>query len=146
MQNELTLDHTALDQHTDKAVLTNYLKKNAVTNQVYLASETTEGAKKAELAYRTLEEKGGYTLTEVTLHTGRSHQIRVQMAGIGNPVFGDVKYGGEKAVKGNLALYAYSLKFTHPVTKELLVFLSEPPKELIPWKAFDVTKYVTILK
>ena len=129
----------------EKAVLTNYLKKNAITNQVYLASETTEGAKKAELAYRTLEEKGEYTLVEVTLHTGRSHQIRVQMAGIGNPVFGDVKYGGEKAVKGNLALYAYSLKFTHPVTKERMVFLSEPHKDLIPWKAFDVTKYVSIL-
>lgn len=130
----------------EKATLTNYLKKNAITNQVYLCAETTEGAKKAELSYRVLEDKGAYSLLEVTLHTGRSHQIRVQMAGIGNPVFGDLKYGGEKAVKGNLALYAYSLKFTHPVTKERLVFMLEPPKDLIPWRAFNVTKYMTPTK
>lgn len=128
----------------EKGTLVNFLKKNPITNQVYLCSETTEGAKRAELSYRVLEEKGKYSLVEVRLFTGRSHQIRVQMAGQSTPVFGDMKYGGEKAVKGNLALYAYSLKFTHPVTKERMVFLSEPPKELIPWRAFDITSKVSL--
>ena len=129
-----------------KGKLVNYLKKNPITNQVYFATETTEGAKKAELEYEVLQTSGEYALTEVTLHTGRSHQIRVQMAGIGCPVFGDVKYGGDKAMKGNLALCAYSLRFTHPVTKERLVFLLEPPKDASPWKAFDVAKYMTVLR
>lgn len=59
--------------------LVNYLKKNAVNNMVYLCPPTTEGAKMASLEYRVAEEKGGCALAEIKLHTGRSHQIRVQM-------------------------------------------------------------------
>ena len=76
----------------------------------------------------------------VKLHTGRTHQIRVQMAGIGTPVYGDMRYGGENAKKGNLALWAYSLAFTHPVTHERLRFLLEPPADSAPWKHFDLQK------
>ena len=116
--------------------LVNYLKKNAVNNMVYLCPPTTDGAKLASLEYRVQDEKGGCTLAEVKLHTGRSHQIRVQMAGIGCPVFGDMRYGGEHAKKGNLALWAYSLTFTHPVAKERMRFMAEPPEEA-PWKYFS---------
>lgn len=122
--------------------LVNYLKKNTVNNMVYLCTPATDGAKLASLDYRVLEEKGGLALTEVKLHTGRSHQIRVQMAGISHPVYGDMRYGGEKAVKGNLALWAYSLSFTHPVTKERLRFLSEPPADENPWKRFELGRVV----
>ena len=107
--------------------LVNYLKKNAVNNMVYLCPPTTEGAKLASLEYRVAEEKGGCALAEVKLHTGRSHQIRVQMAGIGCPLVGDMRYGGENAKKGNLALWAYSLAFSQLVTKERLRFLAETP-------------------
>lgn len=130
----------------DKAVLTHYLKKNAVNNMVYLSSPTVEGAKKAELDYTVVEEKGDYSLVDVRLHTGRSHQIRVQMNAIGCPLYGDMRYGGEKAKKGNLALWAYYLAFSHPVSKERLVFRVEPPKENAPWSAFDVSKSVTVIK
>ena len=123
--------------------LVNYLKKNAVNNMVYLCPPTTEGAKMASLEYRVAEEKGGYALAEIKLHTGRSHQIRVQMAGIGCPVFGDMRYGGERAKKGNLALWAYSLTFTHPVTKERLRFMAEPPEET-PWKHFSLAPLFTL--
>ena len=123
--------------------LVNYLKKNAVNNMVYLCPPTTEGAKLASLEYRVAEEKGGCALAEVKLHTGRSHQIRVQMAGIGCPLVGDMRYGGENAKKGNLALWAYSLAFTHPVTKERLRFLAVPP-ESSPWKYFSLAPLFTL--
>ncbi len=125
--------------------LTNYLKKNTVNNTVYLSTQGTDGAKAAVLDYRILEERGQYALAEIKLHTGRSHQIRVQMAGVGHPVFGDVKYGGEKAQKGKLALWAYSLSFTHPVRKERMRFMAEPPAGEIPWKAFDVRSAVKLV-
>ena len=123
--------------------LVNYLKKNAVNNMVYLCPPTTEGAKMASLEYRVAEEKGGCALAEIKLHTGRSHQIRVQMAGIGCPVFGDMRYGGERAKKGNLALWAHYLAFTHPVTKERLRFMAEPPEET-PWKHFSLAPLFTL--
>ena len=122
--------------------LVNYLKKNTINNMVYLSTEGTDGAKYAALDYRVLEKRGGLALTEVKLHTGRSHQIRVQFAGIAHPVYGDMRYGGEFAIKGRLALWAYSLAFTHPVTKERMRFLSEPPADETPWKFFSVSEFV----
>ena len=122
------------------ATLVNYLKKNPVNNMVYICPQTTDGAKMASLEYNILEEKGGYSLADIKWHTGRTHQIRVQMAGQGTPVYGDMRYGGENAKKGNLALWAYSLSFTHPVTKERLRFMAEPPENQLPWKVFDISK------
>ena len=123
-----------------KAVLTNYLKKNAVNNMVYVCGPTVEGAKLAELDYKILLEADGLSLAEVRLHTGRSHQIRVQMNFLGTPVYGDMRYGGEKAKKGYLALWAYSLSFTHPVLKERMVFKVQPPVDVKPWNEFDLEK------
>ncbi len=127
-----------------KATLTDYMKKNAVNNMVYVCGQSVEGAKFAELEYKVLEEANGLSLTEVILHTGRSHQIRVQMSHNGTPVFGDMRYGGENAQKGNIALWATSLAFSHPVSKQRLVFKIEPPKDGSPWKYFNVSKYVDV--
>ena len=126
------------------ATLTNYLKKNPINNMVYVCPQGTEGAKFAELEYNILEEKNGLSLALVKLHTGRSHQIRVQMANIGTPVYGDMRYGGEKAKKGKLALWAVSLSFTHPVSKERMCFKIQPPADILPWKYFDTEKTVSI--
>ena len=122
-----------------KQTLTNYLKKNPINNMVYVCGQTVQGAKFAELEYNVIEEKAGLSLTEIKLHTGRTHQIRVQTSSLGYPVYGDMRYGGENAVKGNLALWATSLSFTHPVTKERLTFKVEPPKTNSPWKIFDTS-------
>ncbi len=130
----------------EKAILTHYLKKNAVNNMVYITGEATEGAKMARLDYAVLDRKNGLCLTEVRLHTGRSHQIRVQMNAIGCSVYGDMRYGGEKAKKGFLALWAYYLSFTHPVTKERMVFKIQPPKDNSPWNLFDTEKSVKVIK
>ena len=122
--------------------LTGWLKKNTVNNMVYLSTEGTDGAKYAALDYRVLEKKVALALTEIKLHTGRSHQIRVQFAGIAHPVYGDMRYGGEYAQKGRLALWAYSLTFTHPVTKERMRFISGPSAEEGVWKVFDIEKAI----
>ena len=127
-----------------RATLTDYLKKNPINNMVYVCPPVTEGAKFAELEYDVLEEKSGLTLALIKLHTGRSHQIRVQMANVGAPVYGDMRYGGEKAKKGKLALWAVSLSFTHPVSKERLCFKIQPPADLIPWKYFDTEKTLSM--
>ncbi len=119
-----------------KALLENYLRKNSVNNMVYVCTQTEEGAKFASLEYEIKEERAGLSLADITLHTGRTHQIRVQTSSINCPVYGDMRYGGEKAVKGKLALWAYSLRFTHPTTGESLKFIIEPPKEDTPWKLF----------
>ena len=129
---------------TKRATLTNYLKKNPINNMVYVCPPVTEGAKFAELEYDVLEEKSGLTLALIKLHTGRSHQIRVQMANVGAPVYGDMRYGGEKAKKGKLALWAVSLSFTHTVSKERLCFKIQPPADLIPWKYFDTEKTLSM--
>ncbi len=128
--------------HEERGKLVNWLKKNAVNNTVYLCPQGTDGAKLASLDYAVLAKAEGLALTEIKLHTGRSHQIRVQTAGISHPVYGDMRYGGEKAQKGKLALWAYSLSFTHPVTHERLRFLAEPPAEERPWSYFDVSSFV----
>lgn len=128
----------------ETGTLTNYLKKNTVNNMVYLCPQGTDGAKIASLDYRVIEKQGNLALTEIKLHTGRSHQIRVQTAGIAHPVYGDMRYGGEYAVKGKLALWAYSLSFTHPVTKVRLRFVAEPPRTETPWSKFDLAAAVKV--
>ena len=122
----------------EKDTLRNYLRKNSVNNTVYVCTESEEGAKFASLAYEIKDKNSGLCLAEITLHTGRTHQIRVQTAAINCPVYGDMRYGGEKAVKGKLALWAYSLRFTHPVTGEALRFIIEPPVDEMPWKLFSL--------
>ena len=128
----------------ERGTLKNYLRKNTVNNMVYICTPTEEGAKYAELDYKVLESEGKNSLVEVRLHTGRTHQIRVQTAGISHPVYGDMRYGGALAQKGKLALWAYSLSFSHPITKERLKFLAYPPEKETPWKAFDLEKAVEI--
>ncbi len=121
--------------------LENYLKKDEKTNTVRLAPALEEGAKKATLNYKVLEYNEKYSLVEIELETGRSHQIRVQMSANKTPVFADFKYG--KGVKDvNLALFAYKLKFTHPTTKKLMTFLAMPPVDTAPWKYFSVEKHI----
>ena len=127
-----------------KAVLSDYLKKNPVNNMVYVCPQTVEGSKFAELEYRIVDEKGGLSLAVVKLHTGRTHQIRVQFSSRGTPLFGDMRYGGENAKKGRIALWAASLSFSHPVSKERLTFKIEPPKDEVPWNKFDITDQTMI--
>lgn len=122
-----------------RAKLVNYLLKNARTNTVQVVPELTTNAKHAELDYVVLDDNEKVSLVEVNLATGRSHQIRVQLKNIGCPIYGDVKYGGDKLAKGhNLALWAYELKFVHPTTKENMTFKCYPPEDITPWNVFNL--------
>ncbi len=133
---------------TKQNKLVNYLKKDEAKNVVSVCTPSEAGAKRAELNYKVLDTKKAnnntLNLVEVELITGRSHQIRVQMAHIGNALFGDVKYKGD-IVKGyNLALWAYSLKFVHPTTKQLMSFVCLPPENDTPWKFFDLNNLLNV--
>ena len=121
----------------DKARLNCYLVKDAKTNTVNLATKSDYGAKEAILDYEVLDTKSNVSLIKVNLLTGRSHQIRVQMSKQNQtPIYGDFKYG-DKAHGGNLALWAYELKFKHPTTQKPMVFKVLPDTEKLVWKAFE---------
>ncbi len=128
----------------ERGTLVNYLRKNTVNNMVYICTQSEEGAKYAELDYKVVQTVNKYSLVEVRLRTGRTHQIRVQMAGISHPIYGDMRYGGALAQKGKLALFAYSLSFLHPITKERMKFLAYPPETETPWKAFSLKETLEI--
>nr|WP_147803365.1 RNA pseudouridine synthase [Alkalicoccus halolimnae]TXF86238.1 RNA pseudouridine synthase [Alkalicoccus halolimnae] len=117
--------------------LEDFLVKDKQENQVYVTEEGVEGAKKAILEYELLASSGDLSLLSVNLLTGRPHQIRVQLANIGFPIFGDQKYGSSVNKPGQqIALWAGQLGFQHPVKKEPVSFKSFPPKEE-PWKQFS---------
>lgn len=115
------------------AVLKHFLYKDRRNNQVYSVDKKHPEGKEASLDYRLLGTASGQSLLRVRLHTGRSHQIRVQLATEGMPLYGDQKYGSQVNKPGEqIALWAHTLEFTHPTTKEELRFISDPPEQY-PW-------------
>lgn len=123
--------------------LVNYLLKDEKNNKARVVPMTTTGAKKAELDYTVLEQNEDLNLVKIKLGTGRGHQIRVQFATIGCPVYGDQKYGTSMP-KINLNLFAYELRFYHPITKEKMVFRAYPPENLSAWNKFNLEKYLKV--
>lgn len=112
-----------------------YLKKNPKNNKSTLYKTEIEGSKKAILHYKLLKSLSNYHLLEVDLETGRHHQIRCQLAGIGCPIKGDLKYGFDRSNKdGSIHLHARKIEFTHPVSKELISVTAPTPKDPI-WNA-----------
>ena len=120
--------------------LVNFLKKDEKTNTVQIVPQLETGAKKAELTYNVIDSTDKLSLVKCHLYTGRSHQIRVQMAGIGCPVFGDVKYKGNIVSGWNMALWSYKLCFEHPISKQPMTFVCYPPEDEMPWKYFNFAK------
>ena len=116
-------------------ILEDYLRKDNEKNIVSVVKEGEPGGRFARLSYKVLEQKNGLSLVRVALETGRSHQIRVQFASRGMPIYGDVKYGHGQ--KDGLALASCLLKFEHPVLKEQMRFTFYP-KEGVFSKFEDV--------
>ncbi len=122
--------------------LVNYLKKDEKENIVKIVPQSEQGVKKAELTYKVLQNSDTESLVEVNILTGRSHQIRVQFAGIGCPLLGDNKYGKDKTrASKNLGLWAGRLEFIHPVSKQKMVFVASPDTSAMPWNKFYMDKY-----
>ena len=102
--------------------LVNFLQKDNITNTVKAFLRPKRGAQRAELDYKIKSVIGGHYLLEVQPITGRPHQIRVQLAKMGCPILGDVKYGYPKAQKtGAICLHAHRLEFMHPIKQEQIV-------------------------
>lgn len=115
--------------------LINFLKKNPKNNKSTAYSKEIDGSKKAILHYQVLKKLDNYSLLEIDLETGRHHQIRVQLSNIGSTIKGDLKYGAKRSNKdGSIHLHARKIKFTHPVSKELIKVIAPTPSDPI-WDA-----------
>lgn len=128
-----------------KVELRNYLVKNERLNMSRVVDSTTKGSKEAILEYKVLKNftynGKDYSLVDIDLHTGRHHQIRLQFAHIGHPLYGDVKYGQKvNKVGQNLALFSYYLSFFHPTKDEYLEFEFKPTELEKRDKIWDVIK------
>ncbi len=116
------------------------LFKDSSKNKTFVVNKMRRGVREASLEYKVLKteatEKGQLSLVWIKLHTGRTHQIRVQFASRGTPVYGDGRYGG-KAESKNCALWSYKIKFAHPTISEKLCFSNNPP-QIFPWNIFNI--------
>ncbi len=117
--------------------LEDYLLKDSKTNMV----KVDKNGKYACLNYEVLDVKNNMTLVDISLQTGRSHQIRVQFASRGYPLFGDQKYNKKAIVGEQIALYSYQLTFPHPITKENICF-SLPLPKATPFSNFNQERHL----
>lgn len=115
--------------------LENYISKDEDRNIVTVSDSEKPGYKASYLDYRAIATKDGLTLTEIRLGTGRSHQIRAQMAHNGYPLVGDQKYGLKDNRCKDIALESFKLSFEHPVKREFITF-EAPIPEGFPWNLF----------
>ena len=121
--------HGSPDQ--DAAELRDLLLRNKQERKTYIVQEPGKDVQEAILDYRVLNRNQGLTRVRIRLHTGRTHQIRVQFSGRGMPLVGDGKYGRPED-DCNIALWSYRLAFRHPYSGEPMEFILEPPKDY-PW-------------
>ena len=118
-----------------QAKLENWLIRNEKQNKSYIASPNAKDAKLAVLTYSTIATSDNYTLLEIQLETGRHHQIRCQLAAIGCPIKGDLKYGAKRSnPDGGISLHARKLAFIHPVSKQEICITAPVPNDKL-WRA-----------
>lgn len=119
-----------------EARLENWLVRNEAQNKSYIAKPGAKDAKLAVLSYKTLVKGDHYTLLEVNLETGRHHQIRCQLAAIGCPIKGDLKYGAKRSnPDGGICLHARKIEFIHPVSKQDICITAPVPDDSL-WQQF----------
>lgn len=113
-----------LNDIEDSATLKDKLLKDSKTNIVTV----NDKGKEAILSFKLVKKVNNLSLIDIDLKTGRSHQIRVQLSHHGNPLYGDQKYNKDAKIGEQIALFAYSLSFYHPITKEVMTFSLPLPK------------------
>ena len=122
----------------DSDRLTNHIYRNTKQNKSYVKETESADTKLAILDYKLIAQSERYFLLEINLHTGRHHQIRTQLANIGCPIRGDLKYGYPRSNSdGGINLHAVELAFVHPVSKETIKITAPLPDEKI-WKIFSL--------
>ncbi len=122
-----------------EARLEHYLVRNEKQNKSYAYDTEKPNSKKSVLQYRTIAHSDNYYLLEIELETGRHHQIRCQLAKIGSPIKGDLKYGFPRSnPNGGISLHARSVEFIHPVSNQPIKILAPLPDSEKLWKEFKV--------
>lgn len=117
--------------------LVHYLVRNEKQNKSYAYDEPVENSKKAILHYKLAGRSENYYLLEIDLKTGRHHQIRCQLAKIGSPIKGDLKYGFPRSnPDGSISLHARKISFIHPVSKKRIELEAPVPEDAL-WRSFE---------
>jgi 23S rRNA pseudouridine1911/1915/1917 synthase len=120
----------------DEATISHFMKKIEAQNKSYTYDTEVKGSKEASLSYKIIGRSERYYLLEIELHSGRHHQIRAQLAAIGCPVKGDLKYGFPRSNDdGSISLLAREISFIHPVKKENITITAHLPNGDI-WNVF----------
>ena len=122
----------------DEAIrLEHYLWRNEKQNKSFVVKPGTKDAKYAALSYKTIAQSDRYTLLEINLETGRHHQIRCQLAAVGYPIKGDLKYGAKRSnPDGGISLHARKIEFVHPVSKQPISITAPVPDDRL-WHALE---------
>jgi 23S rRNA pseudouridine1911/1915/1917 synthase len=121
----------------DSDILINFLRRDETRNKSFVTGEKTKNAQMASLSYTLLASSDNYYLLEIDLQTGRHHQIRTQLAGIGCPIKGDLKYGYPRSNSdGSIHLHARKLNFIHPVTLKPVSIIAQTPNDPV-WNFFN---------
>ncbi len=122
---------------TPEGRIENYLLRNEQQNKSFVVKPNTQNAKRAVLTYQTIAQGERYTLLEINLETGRHHQIRCQLATIGCPIKGDLKYGAKRSnPDGGISLHARNIEFIHPVSR-LPISITAPVPDDTLWKTLE---------
>ena len=117
--------------------LENYLWRNEKQNKSFVVKPGTKDAKRAVLSYKVIAQGERYNLLEINLETGRHHQIRCQLAAIGCPIKGDLKYGAKRSnPDGGISLHARQIEFVHPVSKQFISITAPVPDDSL-WQVLE---------
>lgn len=117
--------------------LEHYLWRNEKQNKSFVVKPDTKGAKRAVLTYKVIAQGDRYVLLEINLETGRHHQIRCQLAAMGCPIKGDLKYGAKRSnPDGGISLHARQIAFVHPVSKQPITITAPVPDDSL-WQSFS---------
>ena len=117
--------------------LEHYLWRNEKQNKSFVVKSGTKDAKRAVLTYKAIAQSDRYTLLEINLETGRHHQIRCQLAAIGCPIKGDLKYGAKRSnPDGGISLHARKIEFIHPVSKLPICITAPVPNDSL-WQTLE---------
>ena len=120
-----------------KDTVTHYLIRNRKQNKSYANNKITKDAKEARLTYELTGKSDKFYLLKIQLHTGRHHQIRAQLAKLNCFIKGDLKYGFPRSnPDGGIHLHSYKVEFIHPVKKEPVTIIAEPPDDVV-WNYFN---------
>ena len=123
-----------------EGTLTHWLVRNEKQNKSYAYDHEVPRSKKAVLDYKVIGRSDNYYLVEVDLKTGRHHQIRCQLAKIGCPIKGDLKYGAKRSnPDGSISLLSRTMRFTHPVSKKEIAVEAPLPDDNL-WRSFSINE------